>query len=402
MTPLRYKPRRRFVGRVDVAGSPHSILKLHSPAGYQQARRAAKSLLSLPSIFTAPLVGHSNRHSAVLLGWLPGQSLASQWNRPAAELCAAVREAGELLAALHGQGPLKLPTTTPEAQLAALSKLPAELAALSPQLADQTRDLVANALSLYGKLDRPITSLHGDFTPDQILTGDRVALIDFDNAVLGPAEQDLGTFLAHLEKAGCDGRLDPAAAQCLFDELLTAYRSAGGQVDTSAVSVYAVVGILKLIQEPFRLRMPTWLRHSLKLVERAAARLGESSPARQRVSCCTNAGPFAEDLALRATHPALDLTTARQALTPLLCEAYSDPSLEIVDSRLLRHKLGRRCLIEYTCASGQRNQQFRVLGKAHAKPKHRQAYRLQRTLWDQGFHDDTADKIVVSRPLIRR
>jgi Ser/Thr protein kinase RdoA (MazF antagonist) len=46
------------------------------------------------------------------------------------------------------------------------------------------------------------TIVHRDLYEEQILIGDRVGLIDLDDAALGPPELDLGNLLAHIELLG--------------------------------------------------------------------------------------------------------------------------------------------------------------------------------------------------------
>jgi Ser/Thr protein kinase RdoA (MazF antagonist) len=59
----------------------------------------------------------------------------------------------------------------------------------------------ASSLSL--SVEWPIaTVVHRDLYEDQILLGERVGLIDLDDAALGPRELDVGNLLAHIELLG--------------------------------------------------------------------------------------------------------------------------------------------------------------------------------------------------------
>ena len=46
---------------------------------------------------------------------------------------------------------------------------------------------------------RPATVVHRDLYEEQVLLGERVGLIDLDDAALGPPELDVGNLLAHLD-----------------------------------------------------------------------------------------------------------------------------------------------------------------------------------------------------------
>lgn len=212
LTTLRYKPRRRYVGRLDIEEEPQAVLKLHTQAEYRQARRAAKSLYTEGSITPATVLGHSDRHQAILLKWVPGTSLSDQLCYSATELTTTMLELAKLLSEVHSQPRIKLPRISTPEIISSLHDIPQGLAALSTDLGENARNSVSRAALLLSQLQRPLTSLHGDLSLDQILVGEQVSLIDFDNACLGHAEQDLGNLLAHLERSSLAGRLPPDVA----------------------------------------------------------------------------------------------------------------------------------------------------------------------------------------------
>lgn len=67
-------------------------------------------------------------------------------------------------------------------------------------------------------------------------------------------------------------------------------------------------------------------------------------------------------------------------------------------AELVRHKPGRRCVIEYRLAAdaGQRST---LLGKMRARGADRSAYTLQRALWQSSFGPAAADRITVPEPV---
>lgn len=65
---------------------------------------------------------------------------------------------------------------------------------------------------------------------------------------------------------------------------------------------------------------------------------------------------------------------------------------------VIRHKPGRRCLIEYELINDF-GQKIRLIGKVRAKGTDFHSYELQRSLWEIGFGDDSVDGISVPEPV---
>lgn len=76
-----------------------------------------------------------------------------------------------------------------------------------------------------------------------------------------------------------------------------------------------------------------------------------------------------------------------------------DKDLKLVQTLLLRHKKGKRCLIEYELQDRQSGETFSLLAKARAKGLDRQSFKLQNTLWLHGFSDSSPDFISVPEVL---
>ncbi|MFW9258407.1 phosphotransferase family protein [Nostoc sp. CALU 546] len=66
--------------------------------------------------------------------------------------------------------------------------------------------------------------------------------------------------------------------------------------------------------------------------------------------------------------------------------------------RVIRHKLGRRCLIEYELINDD-GQIITLIGKVRAKGTDFHSYELQKSLWSAGFGDDSPDGISVPEPV---
>lgn len=407
VTNLRYKPRRRYVGRVDFDDIPRAILKMHSDSEYQRARRATKSLHPFAGITKADVLSHSDRHRAILLKWVPGRSLTEYLLNCEDNLLTTFENVGGLLKELHSHPRLKLPRFSKDEYFTLLMGIPRELRMLCPELAKQSQTVVDKTAQMLADLNRPCTSLHGDLSCDQIIVGEGVSFIDFDNASLGHAEQDLGNLLANLVKFSINKRLSDDVVDAMFEALLREYKKLGGEIDDNATYLYSAISLLGLIQEPFRVRQRDWRENSELLLEKAGKCLGLASSHNCGIYCTPPAPnsslpeilELKSDSSMMNSLAAVDLSQARQHLLPLLKKELQDDSLELRSLRLVRHKPGKRCLVEYKCESRQSNRIFSVLGKAYSKPKHLQNHRIQLALWGAGFDDRSSTQVFVPRPL---
>ena len=108
----------------------------------------------------------------------------------------ACRHTGSVLGAWHtawkGKAPSALTAHTIERELGVLI----DRAALAPS---EIRLGVAAAIPELRGDWSPVTAVHRDLYEEQILLGERVGLIDLDDAALGPPELDVGNLLAHID-----------------------------------------------------------------------------------------------------------------------------------------------------------------------------------------------------------
>jgi thiamine kinase-like enzyme len=66
--------------------------------------------------------------------------------------------------------------------------------------------------------------------------------------------------------------------------------------------------------------------------------------------------------------------------------------------QIIRHKPGRRCLIEYQLINEHR-QKITLIGKIRAKGTDINSYQLQKTLWETEFNENSIDRISVPEPV---
>lgn len=99
-----------------------------------------------------------------------------------------------------------------------------------------------------------------------------------------------------------------------------------------------------------------------------------------------------EDPAMPFLAAALDPAEAKRKLEERLLDG--EARLKLNGVRLLRHKPGRRCLIEYDVElrpPGGRHEEMTLLGKSRARGLDRKGYRIQRALREAGFDEEHSE-----------
>jgi hypothetical protein len=121
-----------------------------------------------------------------------------------------------------------------------------ELELLQARARRAPRAIARAAASLAPPLARPWpcpTVVHRDLHEEQMLLGDRAALIDLDDTALGPAELDLGNLVAHLELLGYRSGTSLAPQ---IEALLAGYRGAGGKLDAALLDRCRRLSMIRL------------------------------------------------------------------------------------------------------------------------------------------------------------
>lgn len=270
LEPLRYKPERRFVGRLDTASGPQAVLKVHDAQRYARAVSSAAAIRSNGFLGVPRLLGRADRHRVVALEWLPGRPLAGALRDggPSRDAVAAV---GAALGALHAQrGALVLPVT-PGDEVPGLLALARDIAFLCPPLAVRAQELAGRLAARLRQHDVIPQTIHGDFYAEQVLlTDDGVVIFDLDRAALGDPAADVGTFAAHLERDALQGHLASRRALVLREALLDGYREFTRRPAPAGVDLYTAVALFRLVPEPFRALEPDWPGRMAALLARAA------------------------------------------------------------------------------------------------------------------------------------
>jgi|GEM_PF-1237451 len=108
------------------------------------------------------------------------------------------------------------------------------------------------------------------------------------------------------------------------------------------------------------------------------------------------------DVALPEVVAALDPERAAAALKRHLPRVSGEGRLKLKAIRVVRHKPGKRCVVEYDVKVKRPDQSDRVetlIGKLRARRSGNEGFRLQEMIWNAGFHARSADGISVPEPL---
>jgi aminoglycoside phosphotransferase (APT) family kinase protein len=278
---LRYKPERRYVGRVDVDGKTRAVLKLHERDGFARAVRAARAAKSYGAVQLPAALGTSQRHRAVSYEWLPGTALDRAMRNGLAG--GTLEEVGSALAAFHDGAVARPSVLPPEHEAERVLSAARMLGALLPERAPVTRDLASRIVGrLLESSETPLRPVHGDFSADQVLIGSPgVAMVDLDTLRRGDPASDLGSFGAALWRDALAGTISEDAANEWFQELLRGYRKASEEGLHARLSPHVAARLLRLAPEPFRFRAPDWRTRAHRIVERA----GEVLAGSEAITC---------------------------------------------------------------------------------------------------------------------
>jgi Ser/Thr protein kinase RdoA (MazF antagonist) len=214
---LKHKPGRRRTLR---AAGPRgrAIVKVYASDRAQVVAARLRALGGGPPEPRLPavLLTDPDRHT-IVLSEVPGVPLREHLLRPDRGGC---DRAGAALAAWHGfwraagpPPPLRRHTAACELELLR------ERAGAAPSTLAAAADSLASPLAGEWPCS---TVVHRDLYEDQLLVGERIGMIDLDDAAIGPPELDLGNLLAHVELLA---RRRSATVRPEGDALLAAYRA---------------------------------------------------------------------------------------------------------------------------------------------------------------------------------
>jgi Phosphotransferase enzyme family len=175
----------------------------------------------------------------------------------------AARQAGGVLAALHGARADGLPSESPRHRLRRTGDSADLLATIAPELAPRVEKLMG---LLEAQLpDDGLVTSHGGFHISQLLESNgELAVIDFDGICLAPAARDVASYVASL----LDAPEDVPAVRAALDTLCEGYGRR-----PPAVPWYLATLALRRARAPFAAFAPHWPEDTERRLAAAEAAL---------------------------------------------------------------------------------------------------------------------------------
>lgn len=281
LTPLHYKPERRFVARLE-GNSDRALVKMYGLKGHAQAISASAAFHAAPGLRIPRRWGTSSRHRAIVWEWVAGQPLPDVLAEGTNGSSALFRT-GKALAELHSQRPVCI--TARSDGRAALQAAADAVAALAPSLAQRVQRLTNFLLPCLSSTSGHRTTIHGDFSADQILVledgaGD-VAVLDLDHAAWGDPAEDFGSFVAELIQRRINGIAGATDEDAALQALLAGYEQRYRPPSAHRIHCHVAAHLLRRAPEAFRLRFtqdwPGQMESMLTLAEEEVAR-AQSQP----------------------------------------------------------------------------------------------------------------------------
>jgi Ser/Thr protein kinase RdoA (MazF antagonist) len=402
VSTLAYKPERRYVARVDTDAGPQAVVKFYTENGYPRARVNAKAFTSRGILLVPPRAGGSKRHRLLAFEWMGGRLLSDSLMEPGFDL-AQMERVGAALAEIHAQDTGGVEPLSREAEASSLLSAASGLAFLCPDIAGRAERLARDVAARLVEMPPVLRPVHGDFYAGQVLLSDgHVVALDFDSAYAGDPAADLGLFAAHLERGELRGTVPRGMAGPVGDALLSGYERVAGPVDRQRVGLYAAAGLLSLAPHAFRGRQPDWPQATEAIISRAESALSEAAGGSASRPCAPDTAAIPVSDPFGAAHDP-SMPFAAQALNPadvlpLLRRLPQLAEAELQAIRVVRHKPGRRCLVEYDLMAPS-GETITLVGKMRARGLDRNTYDTLRALWQAGFHDESDDGISVPEPV---
>ena len=265
-TPLNYKPERRFVAKFTNCKGRSATVKFFTKKGFAAIRNSRKKL-NLPDGLTMPeWIGGSKSHRIMAFAWLPGDTLYSKLQSGCID---ESRQAGEAIARLHLSQQPALKGGKNKYQLAILDSLASQLGYLMPDISHYADELVRTLGRWWSGRTPERKPVHGDFYDKQIIIKRaQVGIIDIDSAHLGDPVNDLGCFVAHLERRAIEGLLNTTQVDEVKAGLLSGYYSVSPGTDLHELDTFTALNLFQLTHHPFRDRRAGWPEETASLLDR--------------------------------------------------------------------------------------------------------------------------------------
>jgi len=432
---LRYNPERRFVGCLHADGADVATVRCYGSADFERATGKTGALLSRGSLRLARTVMRVPRLRLLAMEWLEGELLHDALLDGSASH-ESMHRVGAALAELHARKGAGLPMQTARSAVSALYAVASDVGKLCPDMARQARALVERLAPRLASGQNVLRPVHGDFHTRQVLLQrDTVAMLDLDEAYRGDPACDLGRLGADLEHATLKGEIAAQHAGSSLDALVKGYERIAGSVPRH-VNLHVAAELLRLAPHPFRRREPDWPTLTAAILERAESFLEADIRSELSPVAVSNlvAAPERTAQSIRAVDgwtTAAATSGKRPAVVSDPLGAACDPQMSFLPSALspsvmsqcfthalrdrrgsvrvdvrrisvVRHKPGRRCVIEYVLDASSAHASARevtLIGKCRARGVDATTHDLQRRLWAGSFGSAADDGVLVPEPI---
>jgi aminoglycoside phosphotransferase (APT) family kinase protein len=357
---VRYKPGRKAVLRYRLRGDrPEAVY------GRVHADRRGAALLEAGRTFVAAGIPTPSPLAYVPeLGLLFVEEAAGNrlTDLSEDEFDRRLPAVAEALAAFHASHIENIPRLAKRNKEGAVLAAARTLATVRPEAGPLALRLGATLAARLAESPGASAPVHGDFYDDQVLVADSgVVLLDFDAAGLGNPLLDVGNFLAHLTVRRGE------RSRGLF---LDTYTAARPELRDD-VPLFEAAALLRIGITPFRWLAPDWPAEIERRVGLAAARIADDRRSRRFVFSPT-------DVRL----PQLELLHDPELVARELGELLQEGPIGVVETSLVRHKPGRRCLLRFVARvgpdEGDRRETF--YGKAFASGRGAQVHERLRAV----------------------
>ncbi|HET7195177.1 MAG TPA: hypothetical protein VFI99_09320 [Nocardioides sp.] len=245
---LRYWPRRRAV----VKYGAHILKVYRDQLDFEEARRALRLAGQLELVQVPAYEGSFTARQTTVQQWVPGHT-PSLWP-------GSSESAGEVLAALHEDAHLDLPTMTTRKLLSKATGRADFVAHLLPDLQFEVDALLADLRLTSPQLTR-VTS-HGNFHAGQLHAGPTgLVILDVDRMCRAAPAYDIASYASHVV-FGRPG--DRQVLEATLDSLVKGY---GGS--PAGLEWYLATCLLRRAAVPFRFQDEHWPEASTALVHLA-------------------------------------------------------------------------------------------------------------------------------------
>jgi Ser/Thr protein kinase RdoA (MazF antagonist) len=243
---VAYTPEKCATARcVNAQGDVSAYVKIYADARSETCSRTylalARASAKCPDLVFPKLIGYSLQHRLLLFEPLDGPRIA---DLRACDTELGFRKLGVALGCLHQIAAPPHLQEFQRTQPEQLRRAAATIGFVRPELEELAASVCEQLCQTRDSSERR-TFLHGDVhAKNGILLGNRVAIIDFDQAACGPPAADLGSFLAALRYERIAGDLSEPRERRLAQAFLDGYATRSQLPGTDSLRWHTAAALL--------------------------------------------------------------------------------------------------------------------------------------------------------------